>query len=224
MDGIDYSGGFEGRLSIRGYDNTADIGITIRNSHFGGGGCSDGIQLVGGANGVDILDNTFEDLRQGSCGPHVDAIQGYGERNTVIDGNFFRNVDVGIGFYDGTNNLDVTDNVLVGAGVAQVVQIGGSTNGSTFIHNTVRGGNVSFASKSGSPPSVQTARDNVMVGSSFLTSHGGGCNCTIENNLMSGAVFVGGSNPQTYAGHELAPGSPGNNAATDGTDQGARIQ
>ena len=45
---------YEGRLTIRGYDNTQPVGVTITNNHFGGGGCSDGIQVVGDAYGVRI--------------------------------------------------------------------------------------------------------------------------------------------------------------------------
>src|SRR4051794_30281780 len=42
-------------------------------------------------------------------------------------------------------------------------------------------------------------------------------------NLNGTPIFVGGSEPTTYAGYRLAPDSPGKNAAHDGTDIGARI-
>jgi hypothetical protein len=76
-------------------------------------------------------------------------------------------------------------------------------------------------------------RDNVMVRSEFS----GGCsNCTTSFNLFtvqeeaSGSdvivarpVFLGGSAPTGYAGFQLAPGSPGQGSASDGTDRGVRF-
>ncbi len=55
FDGINIGADdYEGRLTVRGYDNTAPVGVTISNNHFGGGGCSDGVQVVGNAYGVQI--------------------------------------------------------------------------------------------------------------------------------------------------------------------------
>src|SRR4051794_29777534 len=49
FDGINMcSSCYEGRLTVRGYDNAAPVGITISNNHFGNGGESDGVQLIGG--------------------------------------------------------------------------------------------------------------------------------------------------------------------------------
>jgi hypothetical protein len=45
---------YEGRLTVRGYDNSSPVGVKITNSHFGNGGCSDGVQIIGGAYGVEI--------------------------------------------------------------------------------------------------------------------------------------------------------------------------
>jgi hypothetical protein len=37
---------YEGRLTVRGFSNTQPVGVVISNNHFGGGGCSDGVQVV----------------------------------------------------------------------------------------------------------------------------------------------------------------------------------
>ncbi len=56
---------YEGRLTVRGYNNSAPVGVTISNSHFGGGGCSDGVQVVGDAYGVQIGPATSSRTRAG---------------------------------------------------------------------------------------------------------------------------------------------------------------
>ena len=81
---------YEGRLTVRGYDNSAPVGVKITNSHFGNGGCSDGVQIIGGAYGVEVgPGNEFAGIRQGACAPHVDSIQLYGSSHTQIVGNYF---------------------------------------------------------------------------------------------------------------------------------------
>lgn len=89
--------------------------------------------------------------------------------------------------------------------------VASSTAGDTF--------EVSFPSQSISGENV----DSVMMNSSFggLSECSG---CAVTNNLMSGAIFVGGSSPTTYAGHALAVDSPGYNDATDGGPRGIRVQ
>ena len=70
---------YEGRLTVRGYNNTAPVGVTITNNHFGNGGESDGVQLIGGAYGVQVgPGNEFTGIKQGSYSAHVDPIQLYG--------------------------------------------------------------------------------------------------------------------------------------------------
>ena len=57
---------------------SADQGITISNSTFNGG-CSKGIQFLGGSYGVQVLNNEFANLSQSGCDPlHVGGIQLYG--------------------------------------------------------------------------------------------------------------------------------------------------
>ncbi|WP_196807364.1 NosD domain-containing protein, partial [Candidatus Solirubrobacter pratensis] len=87
-------------------------GITIQNSLFSGGN-SDGIQ--NGGNGVQILNNTFMDMHQtdGASGGHVDGIQLYGSKNTVIRGNFFYNVPDSVAAWDGSDHEMIEDNVVV---------------------------------------------------------------------------------------------------------------
>ncbi len=81
---------YEGRLTVRGYDNSSPVGVKITNSHFGNGGCSDGVQVIGGAYGVEIgPGNEISGIKQASCSNHVDSIQLYGSSHTQIVGNYF---------------------------------------------------------------------------------------------------------------------------------------
>ncbi len=199
-------------------------GITIENSRFGPGGDSDGIQ--NGSNGTRILNNEFVGIKQVDNGrAHADSIQLYGSSNTVISGNYFHDDSVHIMAPDGGDHEIVTDNVFVAVPQYRPAIQFGAHEGTQFVHNTVRGVDVHMDSKNNNDPSSDgILRDNVMMSSSFNFSNGGGCvHCAVDHNLMGGAVFVGGANPASYAGFELAPGSPGKGAATDGTDQGARI-
>jgi Right handed beta helix region len=86
-------------------------GITIQNSRFGPGGDSDGIQ--NGSNGTRILNNEFVGIRQVENGAaHADAIQLYGSSNTVVRGNWFHGVSVGIMAPDGAEHEIIEDNVI----------------------------------------------------------------------------------------------------------------
>jgi hypothetical protein len=239
FDGIDTTAtSYEGRLSVRGANNGAPVGVAVTNSHFGNGGCSDGVQIVGGANGVQVgPGNEFSGLKQGSCTPHVDSIQLYGSKNTQIVGNYFHDDDTIIMAPDGGENEVITDNVMVGGGYVPAVQLG-SHNGSQFVHNTVKNIEVTMDHKSGSSPSTNgVVRDNVFVNGYSNAAVAGNCTgCTVTNNLFTSngnssgvaalvavPAFVGGSNPTTYAGFVLAPGSPGRANASDGTDRGIRV-
>ena len=199
-------------------------GITIQNSRFGPGGDSDGIQ--NGSNGTRILNNEFVGIKQIDGGrAHADSIQLYGSQNTVIRGNYFHDDSVHIMAPDGGDHEVITDNVFVATpGYRPTIQLG-SHVGTRFEHNTVRNAAVHMDSKGGNAPSTGgILRDNVMMNSEFNLTNGSGCSgCTVSSNLFDRAVFVGGSDPQSYAGHKLTPGSPGTGAATDGTDQGARV-
>ena len=229
---------YEGRLTVRGYDNSAPVGVKITNSHFGNGGCSDGVQIIGGAYGVEVgPGNEFSGIQQGACAPHVDSIQLYGSSHTQIVGNYFHDDDTIIMAPDGGESEYIADNVMIGGGYVPAVQLG-SHRGSQFVHNTVKNIDVHMDHKSGaSPSSGGVVRDNVFVNGSTNASDSGNCSgCTVTSNLFttSGSasgtnavvgnpVFVGGANPSSYAGYQLASSSPGRGNASDGNDLGARV-
>lgn len=230
FDGISVGANdYEGRLEVvQSPLGTQPVGVTVTNSHFGGGGESDGIQI--GAYGVVVgPGNTFEDIQQGNFGRHVDSIQLYGASHTSIVGNLFRRNSVEIMAPDGGHQETITDNVFLHNNGAAIQM--GSHEGSVFAHNTVR--NILVSMDAGSSAGV--VRDNLMIGSSFSTN--GGCTgCAFSYNLFTSSgdsqgtntiiakpVFIGGDNATTYAGFELAAGSPGKSNASDGSDRGARI-
>jgi hypothetical protein len=236
FDGIDAcSTCYEGRLTVRGNNNTAPVGVSIVNSHFGNAGGSDGVQIVGNAYGVKIgPGNEFAGIKQGSYAAHVDSIQLYGSSHTQIVGNSFHDDDTIIMAPDGGDQEYIANNVMVGAGYVPAVQLG-SHNATQFVHNTVKNIDVFMDSKAGGTPSKNgVLRDNVMVNAGFELTNGGGCSaCTTSYNLFNGSgnksgtsaivgtpVFAGGANPTTYAGWALAGGSPGKANASDGKDRG----
>lgn len=230
----------EGRIFIPG-DLSRPSGITISNSEFVRG-VSDGI--LNGSNGTRIIGNYFHDLEQGTpSGVHTDAIQLYGSKNTVIRGNFFRNVPDAIMAPDGTDHELIENNVISGdrGGYPYAVTIW-SDDGSVIRHNTfadgdcmfnLRCGIVSIGSKSGQPAGRGTViEDNI---ANDISVGGGQASATRSNNMLFGGsprgsgefrgkpVFVGGSAPTSRAGYALAPSSPGIGAASDGLDVGAII-
>ena len=219
-------------------------GITVRNSVFGPGGDSDGIQ--NGSNGTRILSNTFVGIVQQSGGlAHADALQLYDSENTVIRGNFFFDVSNCLMAPDGADNEVYEDNVCVqkvGNGTVGAIQLG-SDQGSRIVHNTfydsgrrecdynTRCGIMSFGAKSGDPaPSGTVVRDNIVA---ELSQFGGGQSESFNlltssrrsgtGDLFGMPTYVGGARPTSYAGYQLAPGSPGKGTASDGADRGARI-
>ena len=230
------AGGFEGRLSIRGQDCcSVNSGISVTDSHFGAGGCSDGIQLIGNASGVTIgPGNEFANIVQGSCGAHVDAVQMFGASNITFTGNYFHNNEDGITNYDpGSGPYTATNNVLVGsfyAGAAGIMI--SSCNGCVARHNTiVNAVNTSLlcgAGNGGSNSTNVTVLGNVMDGghSAFGATD---CAYTATYNLNAGVSGTGNisgtpvyvSSPASgYYHYQLAPGSPGYNAASDGKSMG----
>jgi hypothetical protein len=189
-----------------------------------------------------ITNNEFFNVDPSAAGGnssiHTDAVQLYsgcsGSTGTVLRGNYFRKGEQAIGAFDGTCGNIIEDNVIQDF-TGHWITLGGDRPGSQVRHNTIVGGGgrrIDCSSKSGYQPSLTAIRDTV-AGAIMLS---GGTNCTPSENrnnmLSSGASgsnfngtpqFVGGSNPQTYAGFKLAPGSPGKGAASDGLDVGARI-
>ena len=226
---------YEGRLTIRGYDNTQPVGIRpITNNHFGGGGCSDGIQVVGDAYGVRIgPGNEFTGMAQGSCGAHVDPIQFYGGTATVDNRQLLPRQRRRLGRHDGPDGDDgytVTNNVFAETGAYPYAIAGGGCANCVYTHNVfINAGAVIGVGNGGSVSTDGIARDNVFRNTRLFID----CpTCTATHNLNAGvrgtgnikgrASFVGGAKPKTYAGYRLAAGSRGKGAASDGTDMGIR--
>jgi hypothetical protein len=229
---------WEGRLSLRAVN-----GMTIRNSTFSGAwGASgaDGVQVIGGSQNVMIgPNNLFDNIRQSLCtdGAHCDSIQFYGAgSNNVVEGNRFKNSDTFIMAPDGTSSLTIRNNVFDATGVDYAFGLQfGSANNIVFSHNTLIGNaGLGFGNKSGESASQNCKAENnlfrdnariyenncigtVLVRSNMFSSSS---NASGTSNLIASPVFVGGTNPTTLAGFQLASGSPGKNAGNDGKDMG----
>ncbi len=226
---------FEGRVQVAGR-GPGPSGVTIRNSVLGPGGDADGMQL--NADAVQVLNNEFVGIKQISD-VHSDSLQLYGATNTVIRGNYFHDYDVAIMAPDGGRNEQITDNAFIS-------NPGGYRPGDPARHAT--GERCSRTTWSRTPTSTSTprpenppgqdnvARDNVMINGRFVTPSAGCTNCTVAYNLFTSSaqasgtntivgtpVFAGGSNPTTWAGWALAPGSPGTGNASDGSNRGIRV-
>jgi hypothetical protein len=225
---------YEGRVTVRGYNNTEPVGVTITSSHFGGG-CSDGVQVVGDAYGVQIgPGNEFSRIIQDVCAAHVDPIQLYGSRYTVITGNWFHGNSTGVMAPEGGDHERITNNVFVADEDPYVLQIGSHTAG-LIAHNTFVGGSIEVAGhqEGASPSTGQVVRDNIFTGDLRTLDPGNTedynlctraeADCKGAHDVKGSAVFVGGAHPTSRAGFKLAPRSPGRNAASDGSDMGIRV-
>jgi hypothetical protein len=230
-------GTWNGRVGVRGYNNTEPVGVTISNSSFRGG-CSDGVMVIGAAYGVQIgPGNEFTGIVEGGCGFHADPIQLFGSRHTLITGNYFHDNGDGSGGVmapDGGVSEQIVNNVFVVDEYPLPLQLGSHDNG-LVAHNTFIGGQIDCAShKPEDPPSSgQVCRDNVYTGTMRQLDPGnsehhnlcrvGDTNCAHPTDIKATPVFVGGRNPSSYEGYRLAPGSPGKGAASDGSDIGIRV-
>jgi hypothetical protein len=202
-------GTWEGRLSFGGGGGNA----IVRNSSFGKGGCSDGIQLTGGASNVTIQNNTFTGIRQGSCTQHADPIQLYGASNIKVLSNYFYDNSTGIMSPDSNGSpITIKNNVWI-MDEYPWAYVGGGTSDSTITHNVVIGGALNLTVGNQSSTSRNTVvRDNV----SQVTVAGSGN--SVDHNLAPSAVtFKGGSGRCAY---QLSALSNGRNAASDGSDIG----
>jgi len=235
----------EGRLNIAqpGCLGSEPVGVTVTNSLFqnenkvGGRGESDGIQI--GAYGVVIgPGNIFRDIRQGDFTRHVDAIQLYGQSHTTITGNYFSGNDPHLGAYDGGDTETITYNIFENsAGSGEMVQLLGHhddvVSHNSFVVTTGDPLKLIIDAKGGDAISANNLiRDNLFRGAIIQAD----CpTCTIthnmfssdglgSNNITGSPTFVGGINPTTLAGFQLAPGSVGKGAASDGQDMGASSQ
>jgi len=203
----------------------------IRNNVFGPGGCSDGIQAIGNADGIQVLYNEFVGIKQGSCSPvHADPIQFYGADNLVLTGNYFHGNSTGVmNAGCASQNGLYTDNVFISDGeyLDQIVMTG--TNAGTYTNNTLVNSSIRFLSNGCGFATNAVLRNNIIrqglnldagqTTSSFTMSNNNGISQG-TNNISGTPTFVGGSTPSTWAGFQLSAASVGRNAGSDGTDIG----
>lgn len=234
---------YEGRLSIRGAAQTVPVGVQVKNSLFkGAAGCSDGIQIDGGAYGVEIgPNNEFTNIEQDECHwaanpsnpPHVDSIQLNYSSHTQIYQNYIHDSATDIMAPDTGDHEYIHDNVFVATNAYRPILQFGHNNSSTFTHNVVEGADfqVYVSGADSSPNHNVVMQDNVMVNSEFNSS---GCvSCTIDHNLFTASSlasgtaaivgaprFNGGASPTTYGGFALESGALGSSAASDGSSIG----
>jgi hypothetical protein len=225
FDGISVTpNDYEGRLQIIG--SAAPAGIIVSNCHFSGGE-SDGIQI--GADGVQIgPGNEFANILQGNSTLHIDPLQLYGARNTVITGNYFHDNSTSIMAPDGGTNEQIINNVFAGTNYPSITA--GSWNGALISHNVIWDAVRVYSGNSNTPSKNVIVRDNVALN---LAISAGQASVEDYNLVPSGGAgahdvtgtpqYVGGTKPTTYAGFKLAAGSPGIGKASDGTDIGITL-
>jgi hypothetical protein len=233
LNGFNYTAGLH-----LAWTSSTPSGVTVENSEFRDMS-ADGIQT---GSPMSILYNEFLNVQPNAAGGnenlHTDGVQLFGGTDVYIIGNFVHGgCEQGIDAFDGTSGNTVEDNVIVGCTAHSLVMGGDKNPGSLVSHNTVIGSStavINCSSKPGEGPSTTSIVDNIASGGIELSDLGAPCQPT-ENthnllgvdgrppNLSGTPRFVGGANPTTYAGFQLASGSPGKNAATDGLDVGARI-
>ena len=198
---------YEGRLSVVCQDCTASpVGIAISNSHFGNGGCSDGVFVGGGGVNRNLYGlqigpgDEFSGFAQGDCGPHVDPIQFYGTSHTLVTGDFFHdNGDSsgGVMAFDGADHDTVTNSVFEGSTYAFSVALE-ACDGCTATHNVILSNNLDFGHKTGDPTSTNgIARDNVFAAGAKL-SGGDLANVTESYNLCQGGARSPGRRPRGH--------------------------
>lgn len=233
-------GANEGRLHVYwpGGPGTNPSGVVITNNDFidspAGSGCSDGVQT--GANGVVIgPGNRFIGIVQ-NCDAsiaHVDAIQGYGQRDTQIIGNYFYGNTVAVGIYDGGTNEIIRHNVMIGGGQENKIDIA-FANGAVE-HNTIYNSTLfRYPAKTGTNAGGTPFRYNI-VHASTLSLSGGTASCNMKNSsgntptgpgdLVATPSYIGGTpgsiGSGNWAGWRLTAGSAGTSAACDGKDMGS---
>jgi hypothetical protein len=225
---------YEGRVHVLG-DSGGPSGVVISHNVFGPGGNSDGIQVS--ANGVRVLDNTFVGI-QGNGGRHIDALQLYGASNTVIRGNYFRDVASAIMSPDGGDHERIERNVFDTGGYPYAIMLGGD-DGSVIRHNTLADlggcaynlpcGTLFINDGPGHRPGTGTVVEDNILGA--LSVAGSSTLGSSRNNLIAAGgggpadsagrpAFVGGAHPTSRQGFRLADGSPGIKAASDGANVG----
>jgi hypothetical protein len=199
----------EGRLSIAGGGSASGNGVQVKNSTFGPGGCSDGIQDL--SRGTEIgPGNEFKGIVQGGCVEHSDAIQVYGANDTYIHDNYLHDNEQGIMSPDGpASGYRIVNNVIHTGPGYPCMHLGDASNAlvshNVCVNGPIRiwGGNQNVASQN------VTAQNNA----ADMLVPSGGCNaCSIDHNQM--VSYTGGSGRCAYA-----TASP-KRTATDGSDIG----
>ena len=243
LNNLTNTGGGDGRLNVQAVDEgpKSDQGITISNNTFNGG-CSKGIQIMGDAYGVQVLNNEFAHLSQSGCYPlHVGGIQIYGGVHTRLVGNYFHdNGDSAGGLSMPANASDYTyvaNNVWVCTCIYPWSIQAAATHNSTFVHNTFAGGGgIHFYTEQGFVAAGNLVRDNVFTdakngitwdgrsGGWGTNDHNLNAGVSGPGNVKGAPVFVGGKKPKSYQGYRLARGSRGKGAASDGSDLGIRAR
>lgn len=182
----------EGRLAIIGGGSNSinSAGVQVKNSTFGPGGCSDGMEL--GGNGAEVgPNNEFMNIVQGSCGIHTDSVQFYAGDYVNFHDNWIHGGDQGIMAPDGGTGEVITNNAIIADNNYDIVA--GNWDSSTIQHNyadaDIYDGNPANQPGCGSHNSTNDVyRDN--VGS----LDGCGTNITSDHNLAASSVtFAGGS-------------------------------
>ncbi|MGZ6587943.1 MAG: Ig-like domain-containing protein [Solirubrobacteraceae bacterium] len=199
----------EGRLSIVGGGSSAigGNGVQVKNSTFGPGGCSDGIQ--DSSNGTEIgPNNEFKGILQGNCAEHADAIQPYASNYIYIHDNYLHDNEQGIMSPDGVSTgYRITNNVIHTSTGYPCMHLGDTRNGSVT-HNVCRNGSIRvFGGNQNQPSQNMVVRDNA-AGIDASACSG----CTIDHNQT--VTYTGGTGRCAYA-----TASP-KGTASDGTDIG----
>jgi len=237
------SDSWEGRFNVQALNSGPHQpdGVTISNSHFGGSGagsdCSDGIDILGNADGTTIgPGNEFTGMAQGNCDAHVDPIQFYGEYSgTTITGNWFHDNGDGSGGLmspDEDGGYTITNNVFQETGVYPwAVVMGGCYDPGpcTVTHNVFVNADLEIGTANGGHATLgAVARDNVFQNAGIAIV-GSGNTYTATYNLNAGVSGTGNingtpvfmSSPSSgYYHYQLAASSPGYHAAGDGTSIG----
>jgi hypothetical protein len=206
-------GAHEGRLSIAGGGSNAigSNGVQVKNSTFGPGGCSDGIQ--DSSKGTEIgPGNEFKGITQ-SCSAssaHVDSIQVYASNYVWIHDNYIHDGEQGIMSPDGPSTGYRIENNVIQTSTGYPCMHIGDNRDSTISHNVCVNGAIRlYEGNQGVASQNITAQNNVAAIDSSACS-----GCTVDHNVGPGLVsFLGGLGRCAYA--ILSPGT-----GSDGTPIG----
>jgi hypothetical protein len=163
------------------------------------GGDADGIQLLGGEYGTQILGNTFTKLDDGltNDGNHTDAIQIYGGTHDIVKGNFFYNqvnmAGCSLAEWDGGDHNVFENNVVAGTpnnGCYAALDLLDDKS-STVTHNVFAYGGCLPNGLPGDPCG------EVMLGGK--SSEGAGSGTVIRDNIMTDIANGDGGLNATYS-------------------------